>query len=187
MKSTVLVLAALASAAFGQTATPEPEFPDVFYGLEDGQLVKLERQAISMHVKLTSPMSAKAQIEIAGGASPVRFHSGQPLDFIVRSPVSTVGDPDAMYHVRKLESRKHNRLAQLVHASPFGASTKSSAEGVMPVAFSRYGASSVKMTTESLAPGEYAVGRQHGETVFCFGVDVAPAPPRAAAAVTLAP
>jgi hypothetical protein len=58
------------------------------------------------------------------------------------------------------------------HAQPFGGSaTTTPAEGVLPVEISRYGGSSLKMTTGELAPGEYAVGHPYGPAVFCFGVD----------------
>ena len=58
------------------------------------------------------------------------------------------------------------------HASPLGASTQTNlAQGVLPVEFAKYGDASIKLHTGPLPPGEYAVSRIYGQTVFCFGVD----------------
>jgi hypothetical protein len=120
-------------------------------------------------------MSMKASSEFPGAKSPVRFLSGQPLDFVARSPLagSTV-DPNALYVLRKLNSKKKNRELVIMagHASPVGASTKTDlAEGALPVTFARYGASSIRMTIGPLPSGEYAISRPYAQMVFCFGVD----------------
>jgi len=185
MKTVLVVLALTASVGYMQTcvsmaygqevkkatlfAQTEPEFGDVFYGLDAGRLVTLERQKVSTHVRV-SVLSAKGALEFPGATSPIRFQSGHTLDFIVRSSDSK-SDPVALYHLRRLESKKKSREAELLHANLLGASTARSEQGLMPVEFSRYGESSLKMTAAPLAPGEYAVGRAHGETAFCFGVD----------------
>ena len=150
---------------------------DIFYRLDEGKLVPLERQAAAFHGSAHGfvMMSMKTAAEFPGAKSPVRLTSGQHLEFIVRSlfSVSSV-DPSTLYSLRKLDSKKTKRELVMMsgHASPLGASaTSTPAEGVLPVEFSRYGASSLKMTTGQLAPGEYAVGRPYGPSVFCFGVD----------------
>ena len=120
-------------------------------------------------------MSMKTVSEFPGAKSPIRFKSGEHLDLIVRSviPVSAF-DPNTIYCLRKLNPKKKTRELVMMsgHAQPFGASaTTTPAEGVLPVEISRYGSSSLKMTTGELARGEYAVGHPDGPAVFCFGVD----------------
>jgi hypothetical protein len=88
-------------------------------------------------------------------------------------PVSAI-DPNTIFCLRKLKPKRKSRELVMMsgHASPLGASTTTMpAEGVLPVDFSRYGTSSLKMTTTGLAPGEYAVGHPYGPAVFCFGID----------------
>jgi hypothetical protein len=170
-----LIFCVMAGAA--QETVSEPEFADVFFGLEATKLVPLERQTAAIQGKASGfiVMSMKASSEFPGAKSPVRFHADQPLNFVVRSALaqSTV-DPNTLYVLRRLNIKKKSRelIIMAGHASPVGASTKTDlAEGVLPVTFVRYGASSIKMTTGSLPPGEYAVSRLHAQTVFCFGVD----------------
>lgn len=146
----------------------EPEFPDVFYALSGGQLLKLERQEATSRAKVGALMTAKAALEIPGEASPVRLKSGI-VELVVRSPDSLKSDPGALYHIRKMESKKKSREVILGTASPFGA--KSSTQSVVAFDYSKYGESSIKLSVAALPPGEYAVGRQHGQVVFCFGVD----------------
>jgi hypothetical protein len=149
----------------------------VFVGLDAGKLIPLERQTASIQGKASGfiVMSTKAASEFPGAKSPVRFRSNQTLDFIVRSPLaSSTVDPSTLYVLRKLTTKKKSRelIIMAGHVTPLGASTKTDlAEGVLPVTFNRYGASSIKMSTRPLTPGEYAVSRLYAQTVFCFGVD----------------
>jgi hypothetical protein len=163
----VLIAALLTSSAVAQSVK-EPEFADVFYALSDSKLVNLERQESGGRVR-AGLMSAKAGLEFAGANSPVRLQGGHPLEFVVRLPDSSRTDPASLYHVRRLQSKKKSREVVLGTASLFGA--KASAGSLIPMEFSKYGEASVKLTIASLAPGEYAVGRQNGRVVFCFGVD----------------
>jgi hypothetical protein len=156
------MVAAFSAALFGQVA--EPEFNDLFFGLSQGQLVKLERQSGSIHVKMSGPFSAKGSFAIPGAKSPVRFPSGV-VTLAVR-PASNE-DPEAWFHLRRLESKKHTREASIVKASVIGASVK---DPGIPMEFAKYGTGSLKVTA-MLEPGEYAVGHAGGQTVFCFGVD----------------
>jgi hypothetical protein len=174
MKLLPVMLFAVACAA--QTAAPEPEMADIFYRLDGDKLVPLERQAAEIHGGAHGfiVMSMKTASEFPGARSPVRFRSGR-LDFVVRSviPVTAV-DPNTIYCLRKLNTKKKSRELVIMsgHASPVGMSTTTTpAYGMLPVEFSRYGNSSLKMTTGDLPPGEYAVGKPYGPAVFCFGVD----------------
>jgi hypothetical protein len=167
----------VAIVGWSQETVAEPEFADVFFRLDGGKLIPLERQTAIIQGKASGfiVMSMKSASEFPGAKSPVRFTSDRPLDFVVRTLLaSSAVDPSTLYVLRKLGAKKKSRELVIMsgHASPLGASTNSPlAQGVLPVEFSRYGASSIRMTTMALPPGEYAVSRQFGQTVFCFGVD----------------
>lgn len=167
-------MAGFAFVAFAQT--PEPEFSDVFFRLVNGTLTPLERQdgAIRSSANGFIVMSVKGGVEVPGKQSPVRF-SGGTFDFVVRAPggMATM-DPDSLYHLRRLTS-KHNRREALLtsgHASPVGATMHAArSQGLIPLDFSHHGSHSYRIRVSDLAPGEYALGRAGGRTVFCFGVD----------------
>jgi hypothetical protein len=166
-----------ALVAVAQESLPEPEFNDVFFRLDASKLLPLERQTAVIQGKASGfiVMSMKAASEFPGSKSPIRFHSGQPLDFVVRSALaSSAVDPNTFYVLRNLKSKKKSRELVIMagHASPIGASTNSNlAQGVLPLTFAHYGASSIKLTTGPLPPGEYALSTAYAQTVFCFGVD----------------
>lgn len=174
--STLGLLTLLSAPA--QTApdsVSEPEFNDVFYRLDAGKLLPLERlDTGTTHVSVG--FSMKGSIELNGGKSPVRLRAGDRLDFIVRSGLSTAQDPSSVYHLRALSIKKNKRemLILAVKGTMFhGATGKTGAAlGELPLEFSRYGSASIKASTTPLLPGEYAVGTgMPGQAVFCFGVD----------------
>ncbi len=175
---TVLRMQSQTEKADGQPVA-EPEFNDVFYRLDAGKLLPLERQdgVLKSKAKGYIVMSMKSEIEFLGEKSPVRFRvSDAPMEFVVRFPLSLASqDPSTMYHLRKLVTQKGRREAVLSsgHASPMGASMNSNLpEGPLLVGFTRYGSSSYRMTPPALAPGEYAFAYVlSGHIVFCFGVD----------------
>jgi hypothetical protein len=173
----LLLLGFCPISSVSQVAPSEPEFADVFFQLEAGKLIPLERQTATIQGKASGfiVMSSKAASEFPGAKSPIRLHSGQALDFVVRSALaaSTV-DPATLYVLRKLDSKKKSRelIFMAGHFTPVGGSAKTNlAQGVLPVTFARYGASSIRMTSAPLPPGEYAVSQIYAQTVFCFGVD----------------
>jgi hypothetical protein len=150
-------------------STPEPELEGVFFGLNGANLVPLERQEVGNPVDAAGFLVVNVKRAVPGAASPVRFQSGE-LAFAVRSLSATgAADPSDLYHLRKLTPKKDKREATMstVHASTSGTHS----DGFPPARFSRYGASSYKVTFDALPPGEYALGRTGDYTVFCFGVD----------------
>jgi hypothetical protein len=180
----LILFGGVPAAINAQTAEPvekqsasEPDFAEVFYRLDAGKLVPLERQTAAIRGKASGfvVMSMKSVSDFPGGKSPVRFRTGELLEFVVRSPIaSSAVDPNTLYCLRKLDTKKNKRELVIMagHASPFGASTKTDlAQGVLPVEFSRYGNASIKLITEVLPPGEYALSHVYAQTVFCFGVD----------------
>jgi hypothetical protein len=164
-------------AEANQPLFTEPAFSDVFFRLSGGGLVALERRTITIDSKASGlfEVNVDTEAELSGARSPVRFPANIPLEFVVRLPFSSSAiDPNAAYALRKLASKEKTRELQILseRGSVLGASVKSSlAESALPVDFSKYGASSLKMTAPALPPGEYAVSSHHSETVFCFGVD----------------
>jgi len=173
----IIVVALCSLVGSAQEIQPEPEFVDVFFQLDAGKLVSLERQTAAIQGKASGfiVMSMKASWELPGGKSPVRFRSDQSLDFVVRSAFATSNvDPSTFYLLHKLNSKKKTReLVMMVgHASPGSATMNTDpAQGSIPLTFARYGTSSLKMTTVPLPPGEYGLSRPYAQTVFCFGID----------------
>ncbi len=170
------VVLSCAAVALAQQVRPEPDFSDVFYRLEANRLVSLERQTVTQQAKASGfvVMNVKAVSEIAGARASVRFPAGQPLDFVVRTAFDPSAlDPGAVYFLRRLTVKKNDRelLMMSAHLSPVGSSRTSGQADALPVAFSRYGTSSLEITTQRLAPGEYALREDHANAVFCFGVD----------------
>jgi hypothetical protein len=175
-----LMLAILTLSAFpciAQEVPLEPDFSGVFFRLEMRKLTPLERETAAIQGKASGfiVMSMRTVSEFPGAKSPIRFPSAQALDFIVRSPLaSSTLDPNALYVLRKLNSKKKSRELVIMagRVTPVGGSTKTDlAQGVLPVTFARYGASSLRMTTGPLPPGEYALSALYAQTVFCFGID----------------
>jgi len=168
---------AFSLAGIAQETPVEPDFANVFFRLDTGKLISLERQTAVIQGKASGfvVMSMKAVSEFSGAKSPVRFSSDQSLDFVVRSPLaSSTVDPSTLYVLRRLSGKKKNRELVMMagHVTPVGGSTKTDlAQGILPAAFVRYGTSSIKMMVGSLPPGEYAVSQIYAQTVFCFGVD----------------
>jgi hypothetical protein len=173
----LFVAITIALVCLAQTEIIQPDLADIFYRLDEGKLIPLERQTAAFkggaHGFIV--MSMKAAAEFPGAKSPVRFRTGERIEFVVRSILSgSTVDPNILYSLRKLESKRKTRQLVIMsgHATPLGGSaTVTPAEGTLQVEFSKHGASSYKMIVKDLPPGEYAVGRLYGPSVFCFGVD----------------
>lgn len=177
LAGTILGWAQTQGIPVSKEVVTEPEFADVFFQLDAGKLVSLERQTTSIQAKAGGfiVMNMKASWEIPGTKSQIRFHSNQPLDFVVRSPFAqSAVDPSTFYFLRRLNVKKKARELVIMtgHASPGGATMNNDpAQDALPLIFVRYGDSSLKMTTGPLPPGEYALSRPYAPIVFCFGVD----------------
>jgi hypothetical protein len=177
MRVKLFLVLIIATACFAQSASPEPDIADIFYLVDGAKLTSLERQSVTFHGSAHGFIvtSIKSSSEFAGNKSPIRLKSGQPLEFIVRSIIpSSAIDPNTIYCLRKLNGKKKTRELVMMsgHVQPFGVSTTvKPEEGVLPVEFTAYGSSSLKVVTQQLVAGEYAIGKFDGPAVFCFGVD----------------
>jgi hypothetical protein len=157
----------------------EPDFAEIFYRLDAGKLVLLERQSMATMHSGTGFGSYNTKSILPGNRSPVRFRAGEPLEFVVRQgQVTGAQDPATAYHLRPLAVKKKTRELAIVtvHATGlFSATSKmDAAVDELPVEFARYGNSSIRLTTKPLPPGEYALGQSYGGlglAVYCFGVD----------------
>ena len=123
----------------------EPDTAEVFYGLKDGNLIPLERQTAATVSKTSGffVMNMRSALEFAGAKSPVRFHAGKPLEFVVRSDLAWSDlDPNIRYSLRRLDEKKKQRELVIMtgHFSPLGSSTQTTvAQGALPVEFGKYG------------------------------------------------
>jgi len=130
----------------------EPEFPDVFYRLDAGKLLPLERQSsVAVVQGLTG---VKFNALIPDSKSPIRFRAGQSIDFVVRgSALTAYMDPGQLYGMRRLTSKKDHR--EFV-TSAFGCGglpgAKAKDPAHVPIELSRYGDGSIKVTAGQLPP-----------------------------------
>jgi hypothetical protein len=172
-----LVLLVLVSLSICWAQTPEPEFSDVFARLDQGKLIDLERQPITIKGKASGfiVMNIKTTARLPEGKSPVRFKAGETLDFIVRSALAMGSvDPSMFYCLRKLDAKKDHRELTITggRVTPLGASISTNyQEGTLPIIFKKYGTTSYEVSTAGLEPGEYAIGNIHPQVLFLFGVD----------------
>ncbi len=171
------LLLSLYLTVVAQQPASEPSTDNVFMALASGKLIPLEHQNAVLHAGGGGFMVAKskASYEIPGPKSSVRFHAGQPMDFIVRSPLGASGiDPSTFYTLRKLDATKKEREIVIMSGTftPFGGSSHTDlSRGSVPLTFSKYGESSLKISVASLPPGEYALSFVTPQSVYCFGVD----------------
>ena len=172
-----IMLIVAACSVLAQESVAEPDMADVFYRLDTGKLVPLERQATAYKGGAHGfvVMKMKMGATLPGGKSPVRFKAGEPLEFVVKSLLSgAYSDQAALYFLRQLEAKKNQRELTTTKGTftPIGGSaTTAPLAGVLPVEFAHYGTGSLLVKTAGLRPGEYAIGRNYGPFAFCFGVD----------------
>lgn len=181
-KMKVLLLAGvvvfLGMPALSQQEIPvEPQRADVFMRLDAGKLAPLEHQRAAPKTKNRGfiVLSITRMLKVKGAASPVRFHSAATLEFLVRMDRPGLMDPGSFYILRKLEVKPNSREIAIMTAygTPVRIFGKRDlrTEGNLPLDFSEYGQSSLKLTAHDLPPGEYALSRAMGFSIFCFGVD----------------
>jgi hypothetical protein len=183
MRSVVAGLILGATALFATDTVEvvsEPAFADVFYRLDPAYgLIPLERQRVIIQVDSHGSMPYFPVIRsvnlFPGPKATVRFSASPSFDFVVRSPLPATTDPSTVYVLEMLNRTKKNRelVFGIVNGiALYGATaTDIRDQSILPTVISRYGTASLKMHIGSLPPGEYAIGRMHGQFMFCFGVD----------------
>ena len=156
----------------------EPEFRDVFFRLDAGKLIPLERQLVAVQGSSSTALvgaDIKHVFTFEGGKSPVHFLPSEKLEFVVRTSLPTDVDPNTTYCLRRLDARKDKRELQLAagYVGFWGSSVKTTpSQGILPLNFSRYASSSLKLTPATALPtGQYALSNFSDRIVFCFGVD----------------
>jgi hypothetical protein len=165
-----------------QEVAPEPTYDNQFFVLAEGRLYPLERQTvntISANARMGwTGIKAKSAYEFPGVHSPVRFHSDQALNFIVRSPgaIQPSTDPNTLYVLQRLTTDKKNRKMVVSSVSTSLWSSKTSIKtsltpDTQQVTFTPYGKFSTRITSNPLPPGEYVLSTTPGMTDYCFGVD----------------
>lgn len=138
----------------------EPEAIGVFYWLNNGSLVQLERQTAVIKVMF------RETAELKGERSPIRIKSGQKQEFIVQ--LANGVDPNK-YSLNQFKVKNGKRQVVLTKAMLLGAKSE-----VNTIFFnvSKYGSRSYKIVpAETLPPGEYGFNPSESDDVFCFGID----------------
>jgi hypothetical protein len=160
-----------------QEIPAEPQYAGVFTRLDAGKLVPLEHQtAVAKSTNRGFIVSSmKHLLKLKGAKSSVRFHSAPTLEFLVRMDRPGLMDPGSFYILRKLEVKQDSREMTFMSArvAPIGIFARRDlrTEGILPLEFSNYGQSSLKLTAHDLVPGEYALSRASGRQLFLFGMD----------------
>lgn len=161
--------------------TPEPEYVAQPHYLDSKtqSLVSLERQmaARKWKTKALGFGGGRLGYELKGGKSPVRFHAGSKMEFVVRVESFNKRSPEEILQLSTLKEKKDKRELITTKIGPMGTgSTTDQAAGAVAFTAHRYGDSSFKITPSSPLPaGEYAIRMTVAPgTFFCFGVD----PPR---------
>jgi hypothetical protein len=165
-----------------QEITPEPTYDNQFFMLAEGRLYPLEPQTVntvSANARMGwTGIKAKSAYEFPGAHSPVRFHSDQALNFVVRSPglIPPSTDPNTLYVLQRLTTDKKNRKLVVSSVSTSLWSSKTSIKTSLTpdpqqLTFSPYGKFSTRITSYPLPPGEYVLSTTPGMIDYCFGVD----------------
>lgn len=167
MKRTFLQMAPLLLCV---GAAPAQVCPSLLCQVQGGAVTPLERQDAAAKVKAHGFIvaSGSASLQIAGKSSPVRFPHGAPVAIVLNFS----SDPADLFHLRRLTPDRKARYAVVSRsrATPIGAS--GATEAPLPLRFEKDAAvGGYRVEVGTLPPGEYAIGRVGGRTLYCFGVD----------------
>ncbi len=154
----------------------EPEYIGVFFYLNEGKLVALERQSAESKLKIKAMGfgGGESILQIKGEQSNVRFKADQKVEFVVRvSSQST--DPVSIIQFYRFESKKGMRRLSIAKAGTMGMGAKSIVnQNAVSFNAAKYGESSFKIVpANALLPGEYCFSGAASQDGFCFGIDVA--------------
>ncbi len=141
----------------------EPTYFSVFYYLQaSGQTMELERQIPNL-----TPKGVETLFVIRGEKSPVRFHAGDEMQFVVR----VTEDFDKAVATLQLFRYQVQQGARQLLLKNYDIRRN---KATLKLGAERYGSSSLKVTPfQKLAPGEYCLSRATISQGFCFGVDEA--------------
>jgi len=158
----------------GVIKVKEPEYNNVFFLLDaaSDNLIELERQTLKVKAHSHGFGGAESDLNLEGQKSPVRFKTGQKLEFIVRVS-SPQTDPRGYLLLYSLQSKKNNRRLVVTKAGYAGMNFRTVLEE-SSIAFNatKYGESSYKIrATQDLLPGEYLLLTRDARDGFAFGID----------------
>jgi hypothetical protein len=170
------------SAAAIQPApdTKSPDDPEVLgvpYAVDptNGKFLELERQNVNAGVKLKALGfgGGRSVVRFEGSRSPVRFQSGSPIRFVLRTGSSAIADPSSVVNMDRLTSAKDHREATTAKVNPMGMGAKSTAGATdVPFKATQCGRSSMCFTAATpLISGEYVITLKESKYGFLFGVD----------------
>ena len=151
-----------------------PEYVGVFEAVVGGKRLPLERQSASMEMrgKMMGLGGMEMYSKFSGGRSPVRFHSGDKVSFVVRI-ASTDADPASYLFLSKMTSKKKERRAVYAGQGIYGGFKvdPSGAKLHLPVNYRRQGRFMYLEPLVTLEPGEYMLTATGTQNAFLFGVD----------------
>jgi hypothetical protein len=169
--------------AFGLLATRAvaadaglPEYIDNFAGraAKAGAYAPLERATAvqQTRVRAFGFGGAESHYSFAGESSPVRFKSGQPVEFVVRVAAQDQ-DPQTFVQFYSLKAGNGERILPMVNVGAFAirSGDTSHAQAVVFDA-AKYGTNFFKIApSQPLSPGEYSLSTAGTNNSFLFGVD----------------
>jgi hypothetical protein len=164
------------SGAQAQIGAGGPEYVGEFaaHNPVGGQYTALEHVAPTAVTRLRGLGfgGAETHKDIPGAASPVRFKSGEAIEFVVRV-ASQSADPLSYIHFFALDVGKDHRTLHVYRVSTFGFSSRRTSQ-LQAIAFTaaKMGPDYFRLTlVQPLPAGEYLWDSDGIPGGYCFGVD----------------
>jgi hypothetical protein len=157
---------------------PVPKYDGVFYRYDrtSGALVDLEHQqaAAASKPKALGLSGYKVFFYLRGGRSPVRFKTGDPIEFVVSLPLRT--DPQTIQFVvlRPGKDRRELVESESNRPSPLGVGQSHNVldRSEVPFEIKQFSESSYRLIPfKPLPAGEYCFSFSTNNVAYAFGVD----------------
>lgn len=152
-----------------------PEYNGIFEERDPatGAYTPLERITGTYRMKMHAMGfgGASGYIEFLGTTSPVRFHAGDKIEFVVRV-ASREDDPNTTIHLYSLESKSGGRILPYADMGTMGLTSKQSMQTfTVPFIATKYGDHFFKIiAAQPLPPGEYTLMTAGNNDGFCFSI-----------------
>ncbi|MFC4197766.1 hypothetical protein, partial [Pedobacter jamesrossensis] len=128
---------------------------------QENAITPLEKQSVKIQAKagasmyLTGIGKVKSKMVIEGGSSPVKFKTGIPLTFIVKS-FDNKSDPLSIISIVKFETTKKQRKSELSSIGTFSGGSSNNQDYVAYKS-KKYKDSSYEIRIDSVEAGEYGI------------------------------